>query len=73
MSKTTTTEKKIRKNVLHELQKLTSENSPVLFKIIQTQKGYENLERVIISRVIKENSLPIEIIPQLEMEYGLEL
>ena len=65
------TEKKLRENILHELKKLTNENSPVLFSMLKTEGGYKQVEKIIIEKVIKENILPIAIVPQLEMELSL--
>lgn len=66
------TEQKLRNNILTELQKLNEVNSPVLYKMIQTKKGYEHVEKQIILRVISDNLLPIVIIPQIEMEYEID-
>lgn len=65
------TEKKLRENILNELKKLTRENSPCLYEMIQTEKGYKQLEKSIIERVIRDNMLPIAIIPQIESDLSL--
>ena len=65
------TEQNLRQNIMLELKKLTATNSPALFAMMQTDKGYLQLEKIIIEKVIDENLPPIAIIPQLETELSL--
>jgi len=65
------TEQNLRQNILQELKKLTPSNSPFLYKMIQTKQGYNDIEKIIIEKVLHENLPPIAIIPQIESDYSI--
>jgi DNA repair protein RadC len=61
-------EKELRDEILLQLRKVTSANSPHIWERIQTRDGYRILEEQIISRVISQQIVPAAIIPQMECE-----
>lgn len=67
MSKTI--EKELRAEIYRALQNVTNENSPRLHAILQTAKGYQQIETKIIHRMVTEQMTPSACIPHIEREY----
>ncbi len=60
----------MRQRILSALKKVTPANSPYIFRMIQTQKGYQKMEARILEKVLRENRIPEAVIPQIEMEWS---
>lgn len=58
----------IRERVLNALKLVTKANSPNIYRIIQSSKGYQKLEERILEKVLRDNRIPEAVIPQMEME-----
>lgn len=58
----------IRERILNALKLVTKANSPNIYRIIQSSKGYQKLEERILEKVLRDNRIPEAVIPQMEME-----
>lgn len=58
----------IRERILNALKLVTKANSPKIYRIIQSSKGYQKLEERILEKVLRDNRIPEAVIPQMEME-----
>lgn len=61
-------ENALRHEILEQLSKVTQSNAPKIYKMIQTESGYRNIEQQIIGMVIRERITPSACIPQIENE-----
>lgn len=61
-------EQKLREEILTQLKKVTAANAPNLFEMMQSPKGYEQVEQMVINKVLHEQMVPAAIIPHLETE-----
>jgi DNA repair protein RadC len=59
----------LRSRVMHALKAVTSANSPNVFAQIQSERGYQRMEEMVLERVIRDNRIPEAIIPQIEMQW----
>jgi DNA repair protein RadC len=64
-------ESKLRQEILLQLKRVTSANSPQLFEMIQTPQGYAAAEKMIIHKVIHNQMIPAAVIPILESEMSM--
>ena len=71
IAKTSDIEQKLREEILTQLKKTTAANSPNIYSIIQTAKGYAAIEQQIISKVLKDRMVPSAVIPLLESEMDM--
>ena len=62
------TENAIRHEILEQLSKVNESNAPKVYKMIQTESGYRNIEQRIIGIVIRDRITPSACIPQIENE-----
>lgn len=60
----------MRQRILSALKKVTPANSPYIYRMIQTQEGYQKMEARILDKVLRENRIPEAVIPQIEMEWS---
>ena len=61
-------EQKLREEILRQLKKVTSANAPNLFEMMQSPKGYEQVEQMVINKVLHDQMVPAAVIPLLETE-----
>lgn len=61
----------LRERILGALKQVTRANSPNIYRMIQTPKGYAKVEQVILDKVLSDNRIPEAVIPQLEMQWNL--
>ena len=61
-------EQKLREEVLSQLKKVTSANAPNLFEMMQSPQGYEQVEQMVINKVLHDQMVPAAVIPLLETE-----
>ena len=61
-------EQKLREEILRQLKKVTSANAPNLFEMMQSPKGYEQVEQLVINKVLHDQMVPAAVIPLLETE-----
>lgn len=66
-----TIEQKLRTEILSQLKKVTSANSPNIYESIQSREGYLEIEKIIIEKVLHNQMVPAAIIPLLETEMQL--
>ena len=59
---------KLRENIKAALATVTAANSPTIYKLIQTELGYKNVEERIINKMIHNNFSASACIPHLERE-----
>jgi proteasome lid subunit RPN8/RPN11 len=70
-SKPNPMEQKLREEILRQLKKVTQANSPNLFAMMQSPQGYEQVEQLVITKVLHEQLVPAAIIPLLETEFDM--
>lgn len=58
----------LRENIKTALATVTQANSPTIYKLIQTESGYKNVEEMIITKMIQNNFSASACIPHLERE-----
>jgi len=61
-------EQQLRQKIFEQLQKVTPFNAPKVYKLIQNESGYQNVEQRIINLVIRDRITPSASIPQIENE-----
>lgn len=61
-------EQKLREEILKQLKKVTEANSPNLFEMMQTPQGYEQVEQMVIHKVLHDQMVPAAVIPMIESE-----
>lgn len=61
-------ELQLRQEIFEQLSKVNANNAPNVFKLIQTESGYRNVENRIINLVIRDRITPSACIPQIENE-----
>lgn len=59
----------MRQRILNALKEVTAANSPNIYSMIQTQDGYNKIEKRILDKILTDNRIPEAVIPQLEMEW----
>lgn len=64
-------EQKLREEILKQLKKVTEANAPNLFAMMQSPQGYEQVEQIVITKVLHEQMVPAAVIPLLETEYEM--
>lgn len=62
------TETQLRQEILNQLNRVTAKNTPKIYKMIQTESGYRNVEQRIITMVVRDKITPSACIPQVENE-----
>jgi len=65
------TETQVREAIKKALKNVSIGNSPEVYKRIQSKIGYQAMEAKIIKKMLAENMVPSEAIPQIEQEYNL--
>ncbi len=58
----------LRENIKTALATVTPANSPIIYKLIQTESGYKNVEDMIITRMTQNGFSASACIPHLERE-----
>jgi hypothetical protein len=58
----------LRLNIKAALETVTPDNAPTIYKLIQTEHGYENVEQMIINKMIQNDFSASACIPHLERE-----
>lgn len=61
-------EEELRTEILRQLRKVDDQNAPHIFKLIQTEAGYREVENRIIYMVAQEHITPSACIPHIENE-----
>ena len=61
-------EKKLREEILKQLKRVTVANAPNLFEMMQSPQGYEQVEQLVIDKVLHDQMVPAAVIPLLETE-----
>ncbi len=61
-------EKKLREEILRQLKRVTEANAPNLFEMMQSPQGYEQVEQLVIDKVLHDQMVPAAVIPILETE-----
>jgi hypothetical protein len=61
-------ESQVRTEILSQLKRVTLCNSPAINQKLQTEKGYNFIERLIIERAISTRLSIDQIIPHIEQE-----
>ena len=61
-------ENQLRSAIYEALKNVTRENSPKVWKEIQTKAGYSYIENKIIYMVINDHITPDACVPQIEVE-----
>ncbi len=61
-------EKALRQEIKEQLERVNSKNAPKIYKKIQTQDGYQEIEAKIIIMVVNDGITPSACIPQIESE-----
>ena len=64
-------EKKLREEILRQLKRVTAANAPNLFEMMQSPQGYEQVEQLVIDKVLHDQMVPAAVIPMLETEYSM--
>lgn len=59
---------KLRENIKAALATVTLANSPTIYKLIQTESDYKNVEEMIINKMIHNNFSASACVPHLERE-----
>jgi hypothetical protein len=68
---TTEIEQQLRTEIMAQLKRVTSQNAPNVWKLIQTESGYRDMENSIVRMVAVEGLTPSACIPQIENELVL--
>lgn len=58
----------LRENIKAALATATPTNSPIIYKLIQTESDYKIVEEMIIAKMIQNNFSASACIPHLERE-----
>ncbi len=61
-------ELKLREEILKQLKKVTLANAPNLFAMMQSPGGYEQVEQMVIRKVLHDQMVPAAVIPMIESE-----
>jgi uncharacterized membrane protein YcgQ (UPF0703/DUF1980 family) len=61
-------EKKLREEILRQLKRVTAANAPNLFEMMQSPQGYEQVEQLVIDKVLHDQMVPAAVIPLIETE-----
>jgi len=64
-------EQRLRAEIMAQLKRVTTLNAPNVYKLIQTESGYRNMENRIIRMVAVEGLTPSACIPHIENELCL--
>jgi hypothetical protein len=64
-------EKKLREEILRQLKKVTEANAPNLYEMMQSPQGYEQVEQLVIDKVLHDQMVPAAVIPMLETEFSM--
>jgi len=64
-------EHQLRTEIMSQLKRVTSMNAPNVWKLIQTEAGYRDMENRIIRMVATEGLTPSACIPHIENELVL--
>ena len=64
-------QERLRTEILQQLKKVTSGNAPNVYRLIQTESGYRNMEQRMIMLVATEGITPSACIPHIENELTL--
>lgn len=64
-------EKKLREEILRQLKRVTEANAPNLFEMMQSPQGYEQVEQLVIEKVLHDQMVPAAVIPMLESEFSM--
>ena len=64
-------EKKLREEILKQLKRVTVANAPSLFEMMQSPQGYEQVEQLVIDKVLHDQMVPAAVIPMLETEFSM--
>jgi hypothetical protein len=67
-SKSNPMELKLREEILKQLKKVTQANAPNLFVMMQSPQGYEQVEQMVVRKVLHDQMVPAAVIPMLESE-----
>jgi hypothetical protein len=67
-SKSNPMELKLREEILKQLKKVTLANAPNLFEMMQSPQGYEQVEQMVIRKVLHDQMVPAAVIPMIESE-----
>ena len=67
-SKPNALEQKLRDEILKQLKRVTEANAPNLFAMMQSPQGYEQVEQMVIHKVLHDQMVPAAVIPLLESE-----
>jgi hypothetical protein len=67
-SKSNPLELKLREEILKQLKKVTQANAPNLYQMMQSPQGYEQVEQMVINKVLHDQMVPAAVIPLLETE-----
>lgn len=62
------TEEILRKEIKEQLENVNSKNAPKIYKRIQKQDGYQEIEARIIIMIVNDGITPSACIPQIESE-----
>jgi hypothetical protein len=61
-------ELRLREEILRQLKRVTEANAPNLFEMMQSPQGYEQVEQLVIDKVLHDQMVPAAVIPLLETE-----
>jgi hypothetical protein len=64
-------EHELRSEIMAQLKRVTPHNAPNVWKLIQTESGYRDMENRIIRMVAVEGLTPSACIPHIENELVL--
>jgi DNA repair protein RadC len=64
-------EQKLRDEILKQLKRVTEANAPNLYAMMQSPQGYEQVEQLVIHKVLHDQMVPAAVIPLLESEYQM--
>ncbi len=64
-------EQKLRDEILKQLKRVTEANAPNLYAMMQSPKGYEQVEQIVFHKVLHDQMVPAAVIPLLESEYQM--
>lgn len=64
-------EQKLRAEIFTQLKKVTQANAPNIFEMLQSKQGYQQIEKMVIDKVLHDQMVPAAVIPLLESEMQL--
>ena len=64
-------EQKLRAEIFTQLKKVTEANAPNIFEMLQSKLGYQQIEKLVIEKVLHDQMVPAAVIPLLESEMQL--